>query len=424
METCKTRKLSKIALLSASANLQQGSEKRARQLLIQAKNGGCTRTEIARVLIAGAHINLGRASYLTSRKDDRYRKHFRSAAVAAFGEEHISPTQRVIEAEQLAQLGIPAIWREPDRSKMVRTKDVDSLLLELAKLLPDEPAFHVVTAERLQRRGENSNAIRAWQKAAELLGQKTPQIYYDRLTEAYKSQGSFPAGKVADEQVQGQIDKYEVLHQLHRVLRPKLYLEIGVQAGKSLALAKCEAVGVDPMPMLSVELADTSRVIKITSDDFFAARADSILMRPPDLVFIDGMHLFEYALRDFMNVERYSHPATVVVLDDVYPNSQAQAARERATKAWAGDIWKVFDILAHERPDLVLVPIDAYPTGVLLIGGLDSSSLKLQKCYKLLVDRYKAVETVPEDYLLRTSAWRGSLDDAINILIRKRLERK
>ena len=24
-----------------------------------------------------------------------------------------------------------------------------------------------------------------------------------------------------------------------------------------------------------------------------------------DLVFIDGMHLFEYALRDFMNVERY-----------------------------------------------------------------------------------------------------------------------
>ena len=392
----------RIALLSASANFQQGAKERAAELLLQAKKSGCSINEIASILVAGAHLNLGRASYLTGRNYDRSSNHFQQAAKAAFGSECSFGSERVIESEQLCQLGIPALWRKPDLSGKIPTNEVDRLLQSLTEALPEEPAFHVVSAERLQRRGENSNAIRAWQKAAELMGPATPQTYYDRLAEAYRSQVSFPAGRPEDEQIKGKIDKYEVLRQLHQILQPKLYLEIGVQSGKSLALAQCEAVGVDPMPMLAVSLPKTTKIAKVTSDEFFEEHADSMLTRAPDLVFIDGMHLFEYVLRDFTNVERYASSNTVVVLDDIFPNSQVQAARDRVTKVWAGDVWKLFDALARYRKDLKMLPVDSFPTGILLVSQLNPSSEKLAKLYDNLTNKFSKNIAVPNEYLKRT----------------------
>ena len=40
-----------------------------------------------------------------------------------------------------------------------------------------------------------------------------------------------------------------------------------------------------------------------------------------DFAFIDGMHLSEFALRDFMNIEEHMDRAGVVVLDDVLPRN-------------------------------------------------------------------------------------------------------
>ena len=71
-----------------------------------------------------------------------------------------------------------------------------------------------------------------------------------------------------------------------------------------------------------------------------------------DLTFIDGLHLFEVALRDFMNAERMSSPSSVVILDDVFPRSIAEASRERHTLFWAGDTYKVMLTL-----ELVPAPI-------------------------------------------------------------------
>ena len=50
-----------------------------------------------------------------------------------------------------------------------------------------------------------------------------------------------------------------------------------------------------------------------------------------DLVFVDGMHLFEFALRDFMNVERHADWWSVIVFDDILPRDVDEAARERHT---------------------------------------------------------------------------------------------
>jgi SAM-dependent methyltransferase len=113
----------------------------------------------------------------------------------------------------------------------------------------------------------------------------------------------------AAEAVAGHPAYRRVLEQLHEELVPSSYLEIGVWRGESLGLARCPAVGIDPRPELSVGLASDVRLFECTSDEFFERHAAGALRGPIDLAFIDGLHHFENALRDFMNVERRASPS-------------------------------------------------------------------------------------------------------------------
>jgi predicted O-methyltransferase YrrM len=196
-----------------------------------------------------------------------------------------------------------------------------------------------------------------------------------------KSWNGVPASP-EEEATAGQTGYLQVLERLHRELAPTSYLEIGVRHGVSLSLAQCPALGVDPNPEIDRELSKTTEVVPLTSDEFFRRRTGDVT---PDLTFIDGMHLFEYALRDFMNVERCSPPGAVVVFDDVFPNHPLQANRVRATQIWTGDVWRVADILMRRRSDLFLLPIDAAPTGLLLVASLDAESRVLWDGYDQIV---------------------------------------
>jgi predicted O-methyltransferase YrrM len=192
-------------------------------------------------------------------------------------------------------------------------------------------------------------------------------------------------GADAEEASAGDRDYLAVLKDVHESLAPALYLEIGVRKGLSLALADCASVAVDPAPELKKELPASKRLVVATSDDFFEESAAEVLTQPPDLVFIDGQHLFEFALRDFMNVERLAAPHTLVLVDDVFPNHPAQAERNRRTRIWSGDVWKLHDTLARYRPDLVLLPLNTAPTGMLMIAGLDPKNRVLWERYNSIV---------------------------------------
>lgn len=172
-------------------------------------------------------------------------------------------------------------------------------------------------------------------------------------------------------------------------LRPRLYLEIGVRHGRSLALAPGPAIGIDPAPELTEPLNAATQVVTATSDDFFDGLAGPEIEEPIDLAFIDGMHLFEYALRDWMQVERRAAPAGLVVIDDIFPNHPRQALRERVTRVWTGDVWKLHACLARERPDLLILPLDCSPTGLLLIAGLDPDNRTLWERYNPVVKEYR-----------------------------------
>jgi len=173
----------------------------------------------------------------------------------------------------------------------------------------------------------------------------------------------------ADEAIKGGLDYLEVLKTIHLELRPETYLEIGVHEGKSFRLATCHAIGVDPAMKMEQSPDRDESLIHLASDEFFESDP-SLMKQAPDLIFIDGMHLFEFVLRDFMHCERVANSTTLIVIDDVFPNHPRQAQRERLTNIWTGDVWKIYECLKRHRPDLFLLPIDTRPTGMLLIAGL------------------------------------------------------
>ncbi len=206
--------------------------------------------------------------------------------------------------------------------------------------------------------------------------------------------------------IQGQQDYLTLLQHVHEKLQPGFYLEIGIRHGASLALAQGDALGIDPAPAIDRPLPASTRILQATSDDFFEFGAERLFQPAPDLVFIDGMHLFVYALRDFMNVERHAKPSTLVIIDDIFPNHPVQACRVRRSRVWTGDVWKLFVCLSQERPDLILLPLDTRPTGLLLIAGLDNTHRGLWEEYNPLVNRYgrDLPETPPARILNRQGA--------------------
>lgn len=211
-----------------------------------------------------------------------------------------------------------------------------------------------------------------------------------------------------EEAVRGQRHYLDVLADIHRELVPAFYLEIGVFRGQSLALAHCPAIGVDPFPEVTIALPAETNVVALTSDDFFAGPHKHWLTQPPSLAFIDGMHHFEYALRDFMHIERESEPGTLAVFDDIFPNHPAQALRERRTGAWTGDVWKLVFCLRKWRPDLFLLPVDASPAGLLIVGGLNKNNRVLWNNYNPIVHSNTArSQDPPGEVLLRSGAHSG-----------------
>jgi hypothetical protein len=213
--------------------------------------------------------------------------------------------------------------------------------------------------------------------------------------------------------LRGTRDYRDVLALLHARLRPALYLEIGVRKGESLRRATGRAIGIDPLPEVEIDLPHDVVVHATTSDAYFAADPPPGLDAPVDFAFIDGMHLFEFALRDFINVERHAAPWGLIAIDDVLPGHPQQALRERQTRAWMGDVWKLVDCLQRHRPDLTLQLLDTWPGGMLLVSGLDPRSTVLADRYDTLLAEAAALpEAPPADRIERTGIAPAN-DDAL-----------
>jgi cephalosporin hydroxylase len=170
----------------------------------------------------------------------------------------------------------------------------------------------------------------------------------------------------------------EALSIAHSVLKPRFYMEIGCRHGISLALAQCPSIGVDPDFEITAELRSPTRLFKQASDAFFS-RSDlrRVLDGKPDLSFIDGMHRIEFALRDFVNLERISSDRAVILIDDVVPGDMSWTTHERQGQFWTGDVYRLIPLLRERRPDLAIEVFDIEVKGLAVISALRPSDGRL-----------------------------------------------
>lgn len=171
------------------------------------------------------------------------------------------------------------------------------------------------------------------------------------------------------------MDREHVILQLMREKNLKNYLEIGVFNGHIFFRVKSNfKLAVDPEFRFTTgrKILKTiinpynryNRYFEKPSDDFFTDDAPKVLNgKKIDLALIDGMHEFDYALRDVENTLGYLNQQGIIVMHDCNPLTADAACSFADWKArnftgtWNGDVWKTI-LQLRTRPDINVFVLD------------------------------------------------------------------
>ena len=189
----------------------------------------------------------------------------------------------------------------------------------------------------------------------------------------------------------------DFLAAMHDHIKPNWYFEIGTQTGKSLAVSKCNSIAVDPYFRIKTDIIskrEQCHLFQMESDNFFERGILEKLVDKVDFAFLDGMHLFEFLLRDFINTEKCCIQDSVITMHDCIPINDISSARKwdrKATKTWTGDVWKLIPILRKYRPDLDISVFDCPPSGLTVVTNLDPNNMVLQENYETILEEFLTV---------------------------------
>lgn len=171
------------------------------------------------------------------------------------------------------------------------------------------------------------------------------------------------------------LNRIEIINTLIKKNGYTKYLEVGVntpaQPGYSHASINVQIKhGVDP---------NVDTTYRMTSDDFFAKNSDAY-----DIVFIDGLHIFEQAHRDIVNALAILSPNGTIVVHDCNPVSEITQRPERASSVWHGDVWKAILKLRIEHTGISIYTIAADEGCAVITRGVQTLYTPkdaLEKCY-------------------------------------------
>jgi SAM-dependent methyltransferase len=142
-------------------------------------------------------------------------------------------------------------------------------------------------------------------------------------------------------------DRSVVVNTLVSRVNPAAYLEVGCAENLLFdTVSAAHKVGVDPAQ------GGTHRM---TSDAFFATTTETF-----DVVFIDGLHVYDQARRDVENAMAAVRPGGWIAMHDMFPRDWIEEHTPQiSTSRWTGDPWKVaFELIATPGVDFRLVAID------------------------------------------------------------------
>lgn len=142
--------------------------------------------------------------------------------------------------------------------------------------------------------------------------------------------------------------KADIINRLIQQNNYKSYLEIGVAAGENYNQIVCEyKSNVDPC-FDDKDSQDRNIVVNLmTSDEFFENTDETF-----DIIFIDGLHVYEQVYRDIQNSLAVLNPGGTVVCHDMLPPTewhQRPATEFFKGQQWNGDSWKALARIRTEQ---------------------------------------------------------------------------
>lgn len=184
------------------------------------------------------------------------------------------------------------------------------------------------------------------------------------------------------------MDRQQVIQTLMKEKKLNNYLEIGVFNGHIFFKVKSDfKVAVDPefrfdtLRKFGKSLLNPAnfrnKYFEKTSDAFFQDDAPSLLDNKKfDIALIDGMHEYEYALRDVENTLKYLSPNGVIVMHDCNPKTKLSASsfadwkQREFSGTWNGDVWKVILHMQSLRNDVNSFVLDCdHGLGIITWGA-------------------------------------------------------
>ena len=178
-----------------------------------------------------------------------------------------------------------------------------------------------------------------------------------------------------------------IIQKLLKARKGKTYLEIGVSTGRVFfSILSTSKYAVDPLFKFS-RWKVFRRTIKnptnifnkyytSTSDDFFSKQAPEIFSQKRiNVCLVDGMHEYDFALRDIENALKYLEDDGVIIVHDCNPVTEKMGSTFEEWKGrgydgeWNGDVWKAILHLRCTRNDVHVFVLDCdYGLGIITKG--------------------------------------------------------
>ena len=139
--------------------------------------------------------------------------------------------------------------------------------------------------------------------------------------------------------------RFDIINKIIKKKKFESYLEIGCQSDVNFSkIIIKNKIGVDPQ---------SGGTHRMTSDDFFKQNKSIF-----DLIFIDGLHVYEQVLKDIENSLKVLNDNGVILIHDCLPAKIWHQTIPQTHSSWNGDVWKSI-VKSRTRIDIDTYTIEA-----------------------------------------------------------------